>query len=147
MSIRRGFVANQTGQIKQAWRWATDDPPSPYPEALTLDPGDVVIEDTETSDDDWQAFQRNLGAYYVIGGVRVPKIPLPITLSPTTIPADGATVATISGIPASTAAQLGTQSVTVADGVLQLTFDLPSDYIVSLSHPLYLPATVTIHAT
>lgn len=136
--MKRGFVCDQTGQIKHSWFWATDDPPSPYPDNLTLNAGDEVYEDTETSPDDWEAFQRNLGAYYVADGVRIAKPEMSLMLDTDTVPADGETLATISGIPAGTTAIVGDQLLIVDDGMLEMSFDLPGEYEVSLSHPRYL---------
>lgn len=147
MSIKRGFVAGSDGQIKQAWCLDADGTPSPYPDNLTLAPGDVVYEDTASSEEDWQAFSRSLSDYVIIGGQRVPKIPMPVSLSPQSIKANGKAIATISGIPADTQAQFRGQAVIVNDGLLEISIDLPGDYAVSLSHPLYLPAQVIIHAT
>lgn len=147
--MKRGYVCDQTGQIKTSWFWATDDPPSPFPDNLTLATGDTIYEDTQTSEEDWDAFQRNLGAYYMIDGVRVAKPEMVVTLDTDTIPADGVTLATVSGIPAGTTATVYGQSKVVNDGSLALTFDLAGDYEVVLSHPHYLSPNpgVIIHAT
>lgn len=145
--ILRGYVADQYGQISQSWKWSGGAESCPYPDNLTLAPGDVVIEDTETSREDWDAFQRNLGAYYVADGVLVAKQAMSLTVSPDSIPADGETVATVSGIPVGSQAVVSGQTVTVDDGSMELTFDLPGTYIVSLSHPHYLTDEVILYAT
>lgn len=146
-TIKRGYVADQYGQITQAWTWNGGGESCPYPDNLTLAPGDVVIEDTESSADDWESFQRDLGGYYVADGARVAKAAMSLTVSPDSVPADGATVATVSGVPAGSQAIVSGQTVTVDDGALEVSFDLAGTYIVSLSHPHYLPETVIIHAT
>lgn len=150
MSIKRGYIRDQAGGIKYAWSWATDDPPSPYPDCLDLDYGDIAVEDSSTSADDWDIFRRNLGDYLYVGDIGFTLKPeMVLTLDTDTIPADGETIATISGIPPGTSAVVGDQSLTVDDGTFEMSFDMPGDYEVMLSHPNYLspnPPPV-IHAT
>ena len=62
------------------------------------------------------------------------------------VAADGVDVVTISGLPTPCVAEIGEQTVTVEDGVLELTFDTPGDYLVKLSAHPYVNGEVTVYA-
>jgi hypothetical protein len=148
MTIQRGYVSDSTGAIIHAWDWHGDPESCPYPDNLVLAEGDTVAEEpAETGCAEWDAFQHNLGAWHVLDGARTPKEALSFSLDTDTVPADGESVATVSGLPVGIRATLGIWSAQVDDGELELTFDLPGTYTFSLSHPQYLPGEVTIYAT
>ena len=64
-----------------------------------------------------------------------------------TVQADGSDTVTISGLPIPCSVTVNGQTVTVDDGTLELTFDLPGDYPVKLTADGYIPLEVVIHAT
>lgn len=82
----------------------------------------------------------------------VAKIELPGSLDKANITADGADMATISGLPTQGGAVSGeivgqAEITAFSDGVLGLTFDTPGTYTARLVHPLYLPREWTITAS
>jgi hypothetical protein len=79
----------------------------------------------------------------------VAKTPLTYSAPSLTVPADGTTELVISGLPVPASARGPFGKILVEDGSLELTFDTPGSYTVTLSDesPRSLPVTLTIEAT
>ena len=71
---------------------------------------------------------------------------------PATVPADGTTVATVTGIPPRTlfytlgSDGIGRELTQIDDGVLELTFDTVDSYTFTFQHQGWLDTTITIEA-
>lgn len=88
--------------------------------------------------------------HYVSGDTVLDRPAIQVTLSANTVPADGASEVTLSGVPAGAAVKvLGpVQNAGVADGSpITLTFAIRGDYEILLSLFPYTDSKVTIHAT
>lgn len=91
--------------------------------------------------------QFNAGRYIDADNVIHERPEMSVIVDKTTIVADGIDMATIIEIPNPSTVTVGEQSVIVGDGVLELTFDAPDDYLVRIESWPYLDYEVTIHAT
>jgi len=81
----------------------------------------------------------------------VPKQTMAPTVSQTTIPADGTTVATISGLPitctGSITGPVAMPPTQITDGQIDFTADVPGDYVITVTAPpVWLDWSTTIHA-
>ena len=80
----------------------------------------------------------------------VPKTVLP-TLTPTSVPADGTSVTSASGLPNPTIVTISgpaADSFEVTDGTVEVSFDTPGNYRVRLTAGVpYLASETIIHAT
>jgi hypothetical protein len=85
--------------------------------------------------------------YYMRNGTPTLRPELPATIDRTNLTADGIDTATITNLPNPSTVTVNRQSVTVEDGTLELTFDLPGSYVVKVESFPYLPWEVAIHAT
>lgn len=89
-------------------------------------------------------------AHYVSGGAVLDRPAMQLVLSVDTVPADGVSEVSLSGVPAGAAVKvLGpVQNSGVADGsAITLTFAIRGDYEILLSLFPYTDSKVTIHAT
>jgi hypothetical protein len=114
----------------------------PLPPGLTH----LVIDAVPISMQSW------LSTHYVLGGAITDRLQQTPAVSAATIPADGVTVATISGLPfpciltVSGALQAG--PVAIADGTIDITCDNPGALLITVtSDPIYVAWSTTINAT
>jgi hypothetical protein len=85
---------------------------------------------------------------YVVGGAVTDKPAMPVSIDKTTVSADGIDLATISGIPVGALCRVASiAEAVVNDGTIELTFDNPGDYEITIIAFPYLDYTVTINAT
>jgi hypothetical protein len=85
-----------------------------------------IIEDDSISDND-------LGwLYYFENDQLTPRPINTISIDKTTMTADGVDVATISNLPNPSRVKVNNQIITIEDGLLELTFDLPGTYKVQV---------------
>jgi hypothetical protein len=88
--------------------------------------------------------------YYVDLGTYQPvaKAEIPYQQSVASVPGDGVSEMVISGLPNPTQARIWSNSETVTDGSLELTFNAPGEYQLKLDAGVaYLPETLTLVAT
>lgn len=87
---------------------------------------------------------------YVIDGALVDRPTMDVALGTDTVPADGATPVTLTGLPSPvdvTIAGPVADSFECTGGTLALTFVQPGNYTVKFSRFPYIDAEVVIHAT
>lgn len=86
--------------------------------------------------------------YVDIGNKTIKKRPkMSLTIDKTSILANGSDAVTIKGIPDNAIARVGTHEVTITDGTLTFTTDMPGEYTICLECFPYLEEEVTINAT
>ena len=84
--------------------------------------------------------------HYLHSGTVVPRPAIATTVSKTIVAADGVDVVSISNLPVPCTMIAQGQEIAVADGVVDLTFDLAGDFLIKVVAWPYLDYEVTIHA-
>ena len=87
---------------------------------------------------------------YVVDGAIVQRPPMPVLVSATTVPANGVSVVSFTGIPAGALMRVNgpaRDAFTVDDGVADLTFDAPGTYQIDIDLFPYIYLEETIDAT
>lgn len=117
----------------------------------TLSVDDTLLEANYVAGtQDWIAGAYDAREYYVSGGAATPRPANTATADKSEIVADGVDALTISSIPAGTQATIlgpTMSSITVDDGQLVITVEVPGDYVVSLVSFPEVDAEVTFVAT
>jgi hypothetical protein len=111
-------VYDATGLVLRSGTCQPDDLP------LQAGPGEFALEG-----------RANDLLEYVVGGVIQPRPVMSVLLDVTTVPADGLSEATFTGVPTGAAVTVrgpATDAFTVPDGELVMTFDVPGTYRVSI---------------
>jgi len=86
----------------------------------------------------------------VVDGVITPRPVMPVQFDNATVPADGVSAVTFTGVPVGAAVRVtgpAEDAFTAADDVLELTFDLPGAYAVRVAQFPYRDFEVVIRAT
>lgn len=77
----------------------------------------------------------------------LPRREIPIVVSPDTVPADGTTVMSVSGVPAGASITVHQTSATADGSPIELTFDTPGEYAIEVIAPEYLTYKGVLRAT
>ena len=126
-------VFDSTGRVLRAGLCAPGDLP------LQARSGEFVLEG-----------QANDVLHYVVDGAVMPRPVMPIMFDNATVPADGASTVTFTGVPAGANARVSGPAIdafTVPDGVVVMTFDAPGAYVVGIEKFPYRDFEVVINAT
>lgn len=86
-------------------------------------------------------------AAYIVDGEPVARPVAPITINRTEIPADKRSKVKITGLPVPCVVQIDDQEVTVEDGLLELTAEMPATYWVVFDQFPFMPWSAEITAT
>ncbi|MFI5409148.1 hypothetical protein [Kaistia sp. UC242_56] len=85
--------------------------------------------------------------HYALDGQLVAQPVAPIAINRTEIPADKRSKVKITGLPVPCVVQIDDQSVTVEDGLLDLTAEMPATYWIVFDQFPYMPWSAEITAT
>ena len=94
--------------------------------------------------------QANDMLEYVVDGVIHPRPVMPVQFDNATVPADGMSAVTLTGIPTDAMVRVrgpATDAFTVHDGTLEMTFDAPGSYRIGIEKFPYRDFEALINAT